>query len=989
MLISATIIPAVVRGTTGVDDKKITKNLGFQHKGLGLLEEEPKKEKIVTDVPGDILDDQGNKIRDVNNIQYLPPVGDQGSQNSCVGWSMGYYHNGYLQNKEYGWDKSIPEHQMSPAPVYNYINGGEDHGAYFTDAAENIINMGNPTMKDMPYNQNDYTSWPDTRSAFDGLEYRADDYHILFVGDDPGINLLKTHLASGNTAVLGIYIWDNFYNIEDYGNTYCVADQIGENHGGHGITVFGYDDNYATSDGIGAFRCVNSWGTNWGNEGFFWMSYKAVKNYDLSQRNAYYLDDKIGYKPSLVSTVRFEHDDRGDFMAYGIDIGLGNESSPYWTKRFMDYKKFYYGYKNIGVPELYQDPSFPSTKMVFDLTDGKKHLSVGSTQAYLGLNDSMGGGSGKITHFELHDFNNRTSDTSPSTPANIPDGTDSRTYVDLSLPSTYGDHTPIRINKNRDFYELKGVFSGNGSAGDPYVIDGLSIDGGGLAYCLFVGNTTADFEINNCHLYNATGVYNLPYIQNSGLALYNSSNGKIDNNNLSTDNIYGLRLQLTSDIDVSNNTIIHNTKGIFMNYSSNNVLYRNHVEDNNDYGICIDSSNYTSITNNTVINHEYDEGIWMMNSDNNNILYNNISHNNHGLLLYHCDNHLVSNNTICDNFMTGVAIYWASDMNTLCCNNISHNHQGVDVSESSYNNTISKCEMYHNYYGINFYDTENNTVVGNAISSKALNDSVCITSDDSNGNLIYDNSLSGVGNLSMDPDTNTWNSSYPIGGNYWSDYNGSDVYSGPDQDLPGSDGIGDTPYEIPGGDNVDHYPLLAPLEIGIELKIDLIAYPQSDGWNFISIPIILYANDIENILESVNGSYDKVMFYHSSVGEWKSYMPDRAEHYNDIDWLSPGMGFWIRMNNNDTFCVNGTLPRGLNTRIILTPGWNMVGYPSEEEGLASDVLPSEVSKIGVFNESREYNLEYVCELSTYTMVAGEGYWVYNGANEPVVWTVEY
>ena len=54
---------------------------------------------------------------------------------------------------------------------------------------------------------------------------------------------------------------------------------------------------------------------------------------------------------------------------------------------------------------------------------------------------------------------------------------------------------------------------------------------------------------------------------------------------------------------------------------------------------------------------------------------------------------------------------------------------------------------------------------------------------------------------------NAWNDDYPTGGNYWSDYIGVDLYSGPNQDLPGSDGIGDTPYTI---GVFDQYPLMAP-----------------------------------------------------------------------------------------------------------------------------------------------------------------------------------
>jgi len=60
------------------------------------------------------------------------------------------------------------------------------------------------------------------------------------------------------------------------------------------VTFVGYDDTLTTHDGTGAFRMVNSWGPSWGQQGYFWMSYEAVMDADLSQRSAGYLTTPSG-----------------------------------------------------------------------------------------------------------------------------------------------------------------------------------------------------------------------------------------------------------------------------------------------------------------------------------------------------------------------------------------------------------------------------------------------------------------------------------------------------------------------------------------------------------------------------------------------------------------------------------------------------------------------------------------------------------------------
>ncbi len=161
------------------------------------------------------------------------------------------------------------------------------------------------------------------------------------------------------------------------------------------------------------------------------------------------------------------------------------------------------------------------------------------------------------------------------------------------------------------------------------------------------------------------------------------------------------------------------------------------------------------------------------------------------------------------------------------------------------------------------------------------------------------------------------------------------------------------------------------------------------GWNFVSANIVPNDSSISGLLEDpedgIVGSYDKLMYYDSSVDRWKSYVPGRAAHFNNLDPWDHTMGMWIYMNKEDNLTVRGTKP--YRSWITLEPGWNMVGFPSAEAG--NNGLPVEVNKIGYFNASATYLLDYDYDPGNFTFEPGNGYWIYSSAPDTVIWKIDY
>ncbi|MFO7991133.1 MAG: hypothetical protein R6U61_02425 [Thermoplasmata archaeon] len=176
---------------------------------------------------------------------------------------------------------------------------------------------------------------------------------------------------------------------------------------------------------------------------------------------------------------------------------------------------------------------------------------------------------------------------------------------------------------------------------------------------------------------------------------------------------------------------------------------------------------------------------------------------------------------------------------------------------------------------------------------------------------------------------------------------------------------------------------------------------MSDGaWNYIQYDVSQYADNNPSFqirfgLGTTDGSVEycgwnvddvKLSYesYEWTEGNWRIYAPGRADHFNSLRSWDETMGIWIHMTSSDVLEMSGTVPSAAS--ITLSPGWNMVGYMGDDNVSADSSLPAEVTKMGTFDETQEYNVHYTADLSSVTLYQQHGYWVYNDADQTVDWT---
>ena len=218
----------------------------------------------------------------------MPPAGDQGNQNSCVAWAIGYACKSYQEKHEEGnsyWTGgSINSNAIfSPAFIYNQINNGVDGGSFFTDALNIVSQQGAVKWSEMPYREVDYLSVPSQTVKQKAKKYRIDFWRRVNFYDEKEV---KAQLNAGFPVIIGAIIDRGFIN-----NGWNVGAQdyiwnsaSGSQGGGHAMLVVGYDDSRS------AFKVLNSWGLNWGNSGYCWISYSY---FTTVVREAYVMKDAV------------------------------------------------------------------------------------------------------------------------------------------------------------------------------------------------------------------------------------------------------------------------------------------------------------------------------------------------------------------------------------------------------------------------------------------------------------------------------------------------------------------------------------------------------------------------------------------------------------------------------------------------------------------------------------------------------------------------
>jgi len=238
--------------------------------------------------------------RAVSIKQYSPVPENQGGYGTCVGWATAFAARTVSESIEL--NRTNPAQNtnnvFSPIHVYkgHYLRMGitptGQEGAYIGDVLNFIKDEGavkrpgSERTTDFPLIM--LSAYANSR------RYPIADFVRLFSTWGPGaiaerVVPVKKSLSEKKPVIIAMKTPLSFHTAKDVWRP--TENPNGSSTGNHAMCVVGYDDDKYG----GAFEIQNSWGTDWGNNGYIWIRYAdfaafVYEAYEIIENLALYKD---------------------------------------------------------------------------------------------------------------------------------------------------------------------------------------------------------------------------------------------------------------------------------------------------------------------------------------------------------------------------------------------------------------------------------------------------------------------------------------------------------------------------------------------------------------------------------------------------------------------------------------------------------------------------------------------------------------------------
>ena len=203
----------------------------------------------------------------------MPPVTSQKNQKSAVAFATTYYLKSFQEKIQHNYEYLSDDELMSPSFVYNQAvtNNSCDQPIAVEDALHILKEKGTNTLAEFPYTEYSCDAQPTAEQLELAAINKIASYHNVLNNslNVSTIEILKTLLTQNTPIIIGLKIDAKFKSATPKNSNGIYIYNHKENIGNlkHCMLIVGYDDT------LNAFKVINSWGQDWGNEGYAYVNY--------------------------------------------------------------------------------------------------------------------------------------------------------------------------------------------------------------------------------------------------------------------------------------------------------------------------------------------------------------------------------------------------------------------------------------------------------------------------------------------------------------------------------------------------------------------------------------------------------------------------------------------------------------------------------------------------------------------------------------------
>jgi C1A family cysteine protease len=160
--------------------------------------------------------------------------------------------------------------------VYYYARkiGGypvsEDSGSQIRDAFKALAKYGTCAEEDWPYIEHLFDDEPGTKAKALAKRRKILAYYRLDANGPPSAAAIEGCVVKGYNVEFGFSVPDDFVEAVGKKGIMRMPTQSTRYDGGHAVLIVGYDRSKRL------FEVRNSWGGDWGDNGYFWAPYEFV-----------------------------------------------------------------------------------------------------------------------------------------------------------------------------------------------------------------------------------------------------------------------------------------------------------------------------------------------------------------------------------------------------------------------------------------------------------------------------------------------------------------------------------------------------------------------------------------------------------------------------------------------------------------------------------------------------------------------------------------